>query len=138
MIHGLLWLPLLAVFIGLAYAGWNEYQTLETYRRWAEPFQRAKYDIYSVLGQKGDALTTGKAARKGIQETDTFSLKAVESIRLLVNGQTVDWAAPPKQGKQIVLEFKLSDRAVAVPFTNVSLAAKWGKVLTKDWQAVRS
>lgn len=138
MIHGLLWLPLLAVFIGLAYAGWNEYQTLETYRRWAEPFQRGKYDIYSVLGQKGDMLITGKAARKGIQETDTFSLKAVEAIQLRVNDQAVDLAAPPKQGKKIVLEFKLNDRSIEVPFTNVSLAAKWGEVLTKDWRELRS
>jgi hypothetical protein len=138
MIHGLLWLPLLAVFIGLAYAGWNEYQTLETYRRWAEPLQRGKYDIYSVLGQKDDMLIVGKAARKGIQETDTFSLKAVESIQLLVNNQTVDFADPPKKGKKIVLEFKLDDRSIEVPFTNVSLAAKWGEVLTKDWQELRT
>lgn len=136
MIHGLLWLPLLAAFIGLAYAGWNEYQTLETYRRWAEPFERAKYDIYSVLGQKADVLTVGKAARKGVTETDTFSLKSVQNIRLLVNGEAVDLNAPPK-GKNIALEFELADRSIQVPFTQVSLAAKWGEVLTKDWQAMR-
>ncbi|MCY6491670.1 hypothetical protein [Leptolyngbya sp. GGD] len=138
MIHGLLWFPLLAVFIGLAYAGWNEYQTLETYRRWADPFQRAKYDIYSVLGQQSETLIFGKASRKGIQVIETFSLKAVESIQLQVNGQTVDIAAPPEKGKQIVLKFQLGDRAIEVPFTNVKLAAKWGEVLTKDWQELNS
>ncbi|MBD1846105.1 hypothetical protein H6F89_22335 [Cyanobacteria bacterium FACHB-63] len=135
MIHGLLWLPLLAAFIGLAYAGWNEYQTLETYRRWAEPFGRAKYDIYSVLGQKEDTLTVGKATRKAVTETDTFSLKSVQNIRLLVNGETVDLNAPPNKGKTISLVFDLGDRFVEVPFTQVSLAARWGEVLTKDWQA---
>jgi len=137
MIHGLLWLPLLAAFIGLAYAGWNEYQTLETYRRWAEPFGRAKYDIYSVLGQKEDTLTVGKATRKVVTETDTFSLKSVQNIRLLVNGQTVDLSAPPAKGKTIALAFELPDRSIEVPFTQVSLAAKWGEVLTKDWQELR-
>jgi hypothetical protein len=137
MIHGLLWLPLLAVFIGLAYAGWNEYQTLETYRRWAEPFQRAKYDIYSVLGQKGDTLIFGKAARQGIQELERFSLSGVQAIRLQVNGQTVEIDAPPEKGKKIVLEFELGDRSIEVPFTNISLAAKWGEVLTKDWQELK-
>ncbi len=53
MTRGLIWLPLLAIFIGLAWAGWNEYQKLEAYRAWAEQFDRAKYDIYAVLGQKG-------------------------------------------------------------------------------------
>jgi hypothetical protein len=134
MIHGLLWFPLLAVFIGLAYAGWNEYQTLETYRRWADPFQRAKYDIYSVLAQQDDTLIFGKASRQGIQEIETFSLKAVESIQLKVNDRSVEISAPPQKGKKIALEFKLSDRSIEVPFTNISLAAKWGEVLTKDWQ----
>ncbi len=137
MIHGLLWLPLLAAFFGLTYAGWNEYQTLETYRRWAEPFERAKYDIYSILGQKEDTLTVGKATRKAVTETDTFSLKSVQNIRLLVNGQAVDLKAPPAKGKNIALEFELLDRSIKVPFTQVSLAARWGQVLTKDWQESR-
>lgn len=137
MIHGLLWLPLLAAFIGLAYAGWNEYQTLETYRRWAEPFARAKYDIYSVLGQNEDELIVGKAARKGVIETDTFSLKFVQNIRLRVNGEVVDLEAPPEKGKAIALEFELADRSIQVPFTQVSLAAKWGEVLTKDWREMQ-
>ncbi|MBD1825828.1 hypothetical protein H6F51_25485 [Cyanobacteria bacterium FACHB-DQ100] len=137
MIHGLLWLPLLAAFIGLAYAGWNEYQTLETYRRWAEPFGRAKYDIYSVLGQKEDTLTVGKATRKAVTETDTFSLESVQNIRLLVNGEAVDLNAPPTKGKTIALAFDLGDQSIEVPFTQVSLAARWGEVLTKDWQALK-
>ncbi|MBW4440293.1 MAG: hypothetical protein KME10_03460 [Plectolyngbya sp. WJT66-NPBG17] len=137
MIHGLLWLPLLAAFIGLAYAGWNEYQTLETYRRWAEPFGRAKYDIYSVLGQKEDVLTVGKATRKAVTETDTFSLKSVQNIRLLVNDRAIELNALPAKGKRIALEFEFVDRTLEVPFTQVSLAAKWGEVLTKDWQEMR-
>ncbi len=137
MIHGLLWLPLLAAFFGLAYAGWNEFQTLETYRRWAEPFARAKYDIYSVLGQKEDLLSVGKASRKGVTETSTFSLKSVQNIRVLVNGEAIDLKTPPAKGKNIVLEFELADRSIQVPFTQVSLAARWGEVLVKDWQEMR-
>lgn len=137
MIHGLLWLPLLAAFIGLAYAGWNEYQTLETYRRWADPFGRAKYDIYSVLGQKEDVLTVGKATRKAVTETESFSLKSVKDIRLLVNDQAVDLNALPSKGKKIALAFELGDRTLEVPFTQVGLAAKWGEVLTKDWQEMK-
>ena len=83
MTRGLLWLPLLAVFIGLAWAGWNEYQKLEVYRGWAEQFDRAKFDIYSVLGQKEGDLTWGKPTRKGILNLQTFSRQQVESIYLL-------------------------------------------------------
>ena len=72
MERGLLWLPLLAVFIGLAWAGWNESQKVEAYRVWAKPFAKVKYDIYAVLGQNGTHLTWGKPTRKGIVNLQTF------------------------------------------------------------------
>lgn len=52
MEHGLLWLPLLAAFFWLAWQGSQEYQKIEAYRTWAEQFDKAKYDIYAVLGKK--------------------------------------------------------------------------------------
>jgi hypothetical protein len=134
MERGLLWLPLLVMFFWLAWAGWNDYQKLEVYREWAVQFQRAKYDLYSVLGEKEGELTWGKATRKGIVELQTFSLKNVQAIRLLVNNQAVDLQAPPDRGRSISLEFELPDSSVKIPFTQVSLAAKWGQVLQDDWR----
>jgi hypothetical protein len=90
MERGLLWLPLLAAFIWLAWSGWNEYQKVEAYRHWASQFERAKYDIYAVLGQKGSDLTWGKPTRQGPVELETFSLQDVQAIRLLVDQQRAD------------------------------------------------
>ncbi|PSB05981.1 hypothetical protein C7B69_24685 [filamentous cyanobacterium Phorm 46] len=135
MERGLMWLPLLAIFIGLAWAGWNEYQKLEAYRIWAEQFEVAKYDIYAVLGQQEDCLTWGKPTRSGPVNLQTFSLKDVQSIQLLVNGTVVDLELPPSSGKAIVLKFLLKDaEAVEVPFTEVPLATKWGKYLQQELQ----
>lgn len=135
MERGLMWLPLLAIFIGLAWAGWNEYQKLEAYRVWAEQFAKAKYDIYAVLGQQEDNLTWGKPTRSGPVNLQTFSLKNVQSIQLLVNGAAVDLDNPPNSGKAIVLEFLLQDAAtVQVPFTEIPLATKWEKYLQQEWQ----
>lgn len=135
MERGLMWLPLLAIFIGLAWAGWNEYQKLEAYRVWAEQFAKAKYDIYAVLGQQEDSLTWGKPTRSGPVNLQTFSLKNVHSIQLLVNGAVVDLENPPSSGKAIVLEFLLKDaKPVQVPFTEIPLAAKWGKYLQQELQ----
>ena len=75
MERGLLWLPLLAVFFWLAWSGWNEYQKIEAYRIWVQDYDRAKYDIYSVLGQKGKELTWGKPTRTGPVNLQTFSLE---------------------------------------------------------------
>ncbi len=141
MERGLFWLPLLGLFIWLSWAGWNEYQKVEAYKAWAEQFDRAKYDVYAVLGQEGDRITWGKPTRTGPVNLQTFFLKEVKSIRLLVNDKQVDIptdpeAASEKKG-QICLEFELSARSSQqVPFTEFSLAAKWAKVLHDLWLVV--
>ncbi|MBE9177296.1 hypothetical protein IQ268_01740 [Oculatella sp. LEGE 06141] len=134
MTRGLLWLPLLTVFIWLAWAGWNEYQKLEAYRTWAEPFERAKYDIYAVLGQQGNELTWGKPTRKGPVNLQTFSLDQVETIQLKVDNRLVDLQNPPEKGRKVELEFERSAPAatIRVPFTDVALAAQWGNYLQQN------
>jgi hypothetical protein len=134
MERGLLWLPLLGVFIWLAWAGWSEYQKVEAYQRWAEPFDHAKYDIYAVLGQQGSELTWGKPTRQGPINLATFSLKAVQSIRLRVDDQPVNLDALPSKGRSILLEFALSEPAppISIPFTDVALAADWERHLQQE------
>jgi hypothetical protein len=133
MERGLLWLPLLAFFIGLAWIGWREFQKVEAYQTWAKQFDRAKYDIYAVLGQKGDDLTWGKPTRQGPIDLETFSLQSVESINLQVNGQPASLDDPPIKGRA-ELEFVCRDRSYprCIPFTEPSLAAKWGQHLLKE------
>lgn len=135
MERGLFWLPLLALFIWLAWAGWNEYQKLEAYKLWAEPFERSKYDIYAVLGQKGRELTWGLPTRKGAVNLETVSLDGVQSIRLLVNDTPVSVDALPTKGRA-VLELMYADRSapVRIPFTEPPIAAKWAEYLQKSLQ----
>ena len=103
--------------------------------RLGQQFAKAKYDIYAVLGQQEDSLTWGKPTRRGPVNLQTFSLKDVESLRLLVNSQAVDLESPPNSGSRIALEFLLKDAAaVQVPFTEIPLATKWGKHLQQELQ----
>ncbi len=139
MERGLLWLPLLAVFIWLAWQGWNEYQKVEAYQNWATGFERAKYDIYAVLAQNGSDLTWGKPTRKGPVDLKTFSLKNVRSLRLVVDETPVSLETPPSKGRAIALEFELNDSSavVRIPFTEIPLAAQWGKHLQQELQLQR-
>ncbi|MEM7757335.1 MAG: hypothetical protein AAF298_04280 [Cyanobacteria bacterium P01_A01_bin.40] len=139
MERGLLWLPLLVTFIWLAWSGWNEYQKLEAYKVWAEDFDNAKFDIFAVLGKKERQVTWGKPTRKGMIDLQSFSLDSVEDINLLIDNQPYDKAlldsmAPeelPQKGKT-ALEFSLIDRQpIQVPFTDVTLAAKWRQYLAE-------
>ncbi|QMS88193.1 hypothetical protein HUN01_11535 [Nostoc edaphicum CCNP1411] len=140
MERGLLWLPLLVMFFWLAWQGSKEYQKVEAYRAWAEQFERAKYDIYSVLGQKGNNLTWGKPTPKGPIKLETFSLLDIKQIELLVNDKSVDVENPPEKGRSIELEFLFSEStgSVRVPFTEIPLAAEWGKFLQGVLQELRS
>jgi hypothetical protein len=139
MARGLVWLPLLVLFIWLTWAGWNEYQKLEAYNAWAKQFDRAKYDIYSVLGQKGDKLTWGKPTRKGPIELQTVSLQQVKDIQLLVNDQKTDLENLPPKSQAVAIELQLQDiDPVRIPFTEVELAAKWTTVLQQDWQSLQA
>ena len=130
MERGLLWLPLLVAFIWLAWSGWNEYQKLEAYKVWAAKFDNAKYDIYAVLGKQQEQLTWGKPTRKGMVDLKTFSLDNVKAIKLLVGDRPVDLNNLPNKGKP-ALEFALadSDNLIKIPFTDISLAAKWYQYL---------
>ena len=125
MERGLLWLPLLVAFIWLAWSGWNEYQKLEAYKVWAEDFDNAKFDIYAVLGKKERQVTWGKPTRKGMIDLKSFSLDNVREIKLVVGDRSIELDNLPNKGKPS-LEFDLIDqKSIQVPFTEISLAAKW-------------
>jgi hypothetical protein len=132
MERGLPWLVFLAIFIGLAIAGWNEFQKLQAYEAWAADFDRAKYDIKSVLGQKGDRLVWGQPSRTQPQNLQEISLISVTEVRLLVKGVVADPLAPPRGGNVELELLSAEQPAVRIPFTDVDLAVRWGQALTRD------
>lgn len=139
MERGLLWLPLLGVFIGLAWAGWHEFQKVQAYEAWATAFDRSKYDIRSMLGQRGDELTWGRPTRKGPIDLTTLSLQQVTALQLEVNGESVpaDQASPT--GKLVELALATaSGETYRIPFTDGDLARRWEKALHQSLQALKS
>ncbi len=133
MERGLLWLPLLVVFFWLAWAGWNEYQKVESYKRWAEQFERHKYDIYAVLGQKGDRLTWGKPTRKDPIDIQTVTFEEIERIRFRIDNKFYDEkdAEFPLNAKNISLELILKTGEMPnIKFTDIDIAAAWYRFLS--------
>ncbi len=125
MERGLLWFPLLIVFIWLAWSGKKEYQKVEAYKLWAEQFNQSKYDIYAVLGKKGDLITWGKPTSKGIINQKTFSLQNLEQINLTLKNQIINIDNIPENGEGN-LQFLLKDNEIInIPFTDINLAVRW-------------
>ena len=122
MERGLLWLPLLILFIWLVWSGNREYLKVKFYQSWSEQFEQAKYDIYSVLGKKGDLLTWGKPTPKGIIDQSTFSVQQIKKINLIVKDKVIKIDNVPEKG-EAKLQFLLTDnRVINVPFTDIDLA----------------
>lgn len=133
MVRGLMWLPLLAIFIGLAWAGWNEYRKVEAYKIWAQSFERAKYDIYAALGQQGDVLTWGVPTRSGVLEENRLNMTEVEQAAVEVNGQAVAANALPTKGR-FAIGFTLQNgQHTSIPFTDGEIAVQWFEFLCREW-----
>lgn len=139
MERGLLWLPLLGVFIGLAWAGWNEYRKVQAYETWAADFERSKYDIRAILGQAENTVTWGRPTRQGPVDLRSLSLADVDTLELKVNGQTFSPEVDPPAGQPGEIVFILkSGEVYNVPFTDGILANRWRKALHQSLQALKS
>ncbi|MEA5595343.1 hypothetical protein [Rivularia sp. UHCC 0363] len=138
MERGLLWLPLLIAFFWLAWQGSREFKKVEGYRVWSQNFDRAKYDIYAVLAQKGNNITWGKPTVKGIANLETFSLNNVKDINLLIDDKPINVDELPRKAQKIELEFVFPETSkfVRIPFTEIPLAGEWGKFLQSELQRI--
>ncbi len=139
MERALTWLPLLGVFIWLAWAGWNEYQKVQAYEAWATGFERSKYDIRAILGQQGATLTWGRPTRQGPVELASLSLADIDTIALELKGCPIEPDAYVKQGQPIDLVLTSSQgEQFRIPFIEFPMANQWKKALQESLQALKS
>ena len=141
MVHGLLWLPLLVFFIWITWAGWNEYQKVETYQQWASQFERAKYDIYAALGQTGQTLTWGLPTRQGIIDAQSIQLNHVCSVELFNKDEAAFKQAVTGSAKksEAVIQLTLDDgNRPQIPFTDADVAQQWHRFLSQAVAAIEA
>lgn len=139
MEHALTWFPLLGVFIWLAWAGWNEYQKVQTYQAWATGADRCKYDIRAVLAQRGTTLTWGKPTRQGPVDLTSVALEDVSAIALHVNGVPVQAETQAKRGQRIEIVLTTGENGThGIPFIELPMAQQWKKALQESLQALKS
>lgn len=135
MERGLLWLPLLIGFGVLAGLGWLEYRKVEAYRIWAQSFDRAKYDLYAMLGWKDTHLVWGKPTRQGPTSMQSADLAEVLEVQLQVDGQrfaariSSDQEMLPDRGRQISLV--LLPQQQQIPFSELWMALAWWQRLNQ-------
>lgn len=133
MERGLIWLPLLAAFIGLAWAGWNEAQKLNACQTWAQQYDRYKYDIACVLAQGQGRLIWGKPTRTGPVALQELPLHQIRSIQLFIHDRVItpsEVANFKTISEPLGLHLLTHDsQAVQIPFTDLDLALAWAERL---------
>ncbi len=124
MIHGLLWFPLLLVFVLLTALGWLERRRQNLYRLWAEGSELAKLDGSGAAKVKEGFITWSSFEAGNFQEKDKFEIKSLELIELMALSSGEAPLTNESQG-QCRLRLIGCGKEVDVPFADADRAREW-------------
>ena len=124
MLHGLLWLPLLLIFVLLTALGWLERRRQNLFRRWADGSELCKLDSSGAASLKNGTLRWSACEAGKFEEKDSFTIKKLELIELmaLTSGE-----APLTQESQGKCRLRLvgDGKEMDVPFSDADRAREW-------------
>ena len=124
MIHGLIWFPLLIVFVLLTALGWLERRRQNLFLNWAEGSELSKLDGSGAARLKEGIFSWSSFEAGAFQEQDTFEIKQLELLELmaLTSGE-----APLTTESQGRCRLRLigGGKEMDVPFSDAEQARKW-------------
>lgn len=86
MSQGLLWLPLLLVFVLLAALGWLERRRQRLFREWAAGSELAKLDGCGAARLRDGVLCWSRFEAGSFRPVDSFAIRQLELLELLSLG----------------------------------------------------
>ena len=124
MIHGLLWLPLLLVFVLLPALGWLERRRQNLFRDWAQGAELAKLDSCGGARLQDGILSWSAFEAGQLVEKDQFVVKTLECVELLAlrSGE-----APLTDEAHGACRLRLVGGGLqkALPFADAERARRW-------------
>ena len=130
MIHGLLWLPLLIIFVLLTALGWLERRRQSLFRAWAQGAELCKLDSSGAASLKDGKLIWSAFEAGEFKDKDSFIIKKLELVELmaLTSGE-----APLTKESQGKCRLRLigSGQEMDVPFSDADRAREWMNELMK-------
>jgi hypothetical protein len=124
MTHGLLWLPLLLVFVLLTALGWLERRRQHLFREWAEGAELAKLDGTGAARLVDGVLSWSSFEAGQLQLTDSFEIKHLELVELL---SLRSGEAPLTEESQGACRLRLvgGGEQKDLPFADAERARRW-------------
>ena len=83
MLHGLLWLPLIFIFVLLTALGWLERRRQNLFRNWANGSELCKLDSSGAASLKDGELRWSAFEAGTFEEKDSFIIKKLELVELM-------------------------------------------------------
>ena len=124
MIHGLLWLPLLFIFILLTALGWLERRRQSLFMNWAKGSELCKLDSSGAASLKDGILTWSAFEAGEFKEQDRFTIKKLELIELMALTSGEAPLTNESQGK-CRLRLVGKGKEMDVPFSDADRAREW-------------
>lgn len=124
MMHGLLWLPLLLVFVLLTSLGWLERRRQRLFREWAEGAELAKLDGCGAARLVDGVLTWSTFEAGKLEPKGSFVIKQLELVELLALGSG---EAPLTDESQGACRLRLvgGGEQKDLPFSDADRARRW-------------
>lgn len=124
MTHGLLWLPLLLVFVLLTALGWLERRRQRLFREWAAGAELAKLDGCGAARLVDGVLSWSTFQAGSFQPIGSFVIKQLELVELLSLGSG---EAPLTEESQGACRLRLvgGSEQKDLPFADAQRARRW-------------
>lgn len=124
MTHGLLWLPLLLVFVLLTSLGWLERRRQRLFREWAEGAELAKLDSCGAARLVDGVLSWSTFESGVLKPQGSFVIKQLELVELLSLGSG---EAPLTEESQGACRLRLvgGGEQKDLPFADAERARRW-------------
>jgi len=124
MTEGLLWLPLLLVFVLLTALGWLERRRQRLFREWAAGSELAKLDSCGAARLQEGELSWSRFEAGRFETVDHFPIKGLELVELLSLGSG---EAPLTEESQGACRLRLVGGGIEkdLPFADAQRARLW-------------
>lgn len=124
MSHGLLWLPLLLVFVLLTGLGWLERRRQQLFRGWAQGAELAKLDACGAARLRDGLVSWSRFEAGRFQDEGEFVVKSLEMVELL---SLRSGEAPLTDESQGACRLRLvgGGQQKDLPFADAERARRW-------------
>ncbi|OOV33823.1 hypothetical protein BV61_04120 [Candidatus Synechococcus spongiarum LMB bulk15M] len=124
MREGLLWLPLLVIFVVLTALGWMERRRQALFRLWAQGSELARLDAAVAMRLQDGRISWGSVGPKGVELAEDIAVNHLELCELMAD-RSGDVPLTDEAYCPCRLRLVAEGRSLDIPFSDAVKARLW-------------